>query len=102
MRMIRKKKAYLLYLPPYSPDLNPIEKMFHVYISALKIFSTSVGSNKSAKEKHIDALLAVTEEIALNEFRHCGVPTGTYMSSATKRKLVDFVAASILIKKIKR
>lgn len=27
-RAIRKAKATLLYLPPYSPDMNPIEKMF--------------------------------------------------------------------------
>ena len=25
---IRKAKAHLLFLPPYSPDLNPIEQMF--------------------------------------------------------------------------
>jgi putative transposase len=25
---IRKAKAHLLFLPPYSPDLNPIEQVF--------------------------------------------------------------------------
>jgi transposase len=25
---IRKKGAHLLFLPPYSPDLNPIEQLF--------------------------------------------------------------------------
>jgi len=27
-KAIRKAKAHLLFLPPYSPDLNPIEMMF--------------------------------------------------------------------------
>lgn len=27
-RAIRKAKANLLYLPPYSPDMNPIERLF--------------------------------------------------------------------------
>ena len=25
---IRARKAHLLFLPPYSPDLNPIEQVF--------------------------------------------------------------------------
>ena len=27
-KAIRKARAHLLFLPPYSPDLNPIEQVF--------------------------------------------------------------------------
>ena len=33
---INSKGAYLLYGAAYSPDLNPIEKMFSVYKACLK------------------------------------------------------------------
>ena len=35
-RMICDAGALLLYTAPYSPDLNPIEKMFNVYKMHLK------------------------------------------------------------------
>ena len=33
---IRKAKAHLLFLPPYSPDLNPIEQVFAKLKSQLR------------------------------------------------------------------
>ncbi len=33
---IEAKKALLLYLPPYSPDLNPIEQVFAKFKAALR------------------------------------------------------------------
>jgi transposase len=37
---IEARKASLLYLPPYSPDLNPIEQVFAKFKSALRKAAT--------------------------------------------------------------
>ena len=62
--------AHLLYLPPYSPDLNPIELAFSKFKWLLK----SIG------ERTVEALWRacgkLTEEFTENEcrnyLRHCG------------------------------
>jgi transposase len=62
--------AVVCYLPPYSPDLNPIEKMWSKVKEILR----------SAKARTADALLdaigmalrAVTAEDAEGRFAHCG------------------------------
>ena len=67
---IEAKKARLLYLPPYSPDLNPIEMFF----AKLKAFL------RKAAERSIDALWNrigklldnVTAQECQNFFRHAG------------------------------
>jgi transposase len=64
------------YLPPYSPDLNPIEYSFSVIKKEMKN-RKAVQDNedltqfadevlKIAKEK-------VTSEIAISQFRHCNI-----------------------------
>lgn len=70
--LIAGQGAQLLYLPPYSPDLNPIEKCW----AKLKAFL------RKAKARTFDALIeaiakalrAVSAQDALNWFRHCGYP----------------------------
>lgn len=66
----------LLYLPPYSPDLNPIEPCW----SKLKTLLRAVaGRTKEALE---EALTAVIQEITAADargwFRHCGYSTPPY------------------------
>jgi DDE superfamily endonuclease len=36
VEMIQSTDAVIIYLPPYSPDLNPIKMMFHQYKDCLK------------------------------------------------------------------
>ena len=48
--------AALLYLPPYSPDLNPIEKAFSKVKSALKAWSKLKQLLRSAKARTKDVL----------------------------------------------
>jgi transposase len=65
--------AALLYLPPYSPDLNPIEKLWSKVKSLLRRSAarqmnpliTAIG----------EALQAVTANECLNYFRSCGYAT---------------------------
>jgi transposase len=62
--------ARLLYLPPYSPDLNPIEKFFARLKARLRKAATrSVG----ALWNEISALLrTVTQEECSNYLTSCG------------------------------
>ena len=69
VRLIESKGAKIIYLPPYSPDLNPIELMFGVYKSALKRFV-----NEKLSVAHTFGLQAVTRDTANNFFFHCGIP----------------------------
>jgi transposase len=70
LTLIREKGAEVLFLPAYSPDLNPIEKMW----------SKVKGFLRSAEARTQEALLAairaalasVTPKDAMNWFASCG------------------------------
>lgn len=69
---IEGRGAKLIYLPPYSPDLNPIEKCWSkikTYLRAAKA-RTRETLEKALKE----ALLLVTEKDARGWFASCGYP----------------------------
>ena len=69
---IEAKGARLEYLPPYSPDYNPIEKCW----SKLKTFLRRVKARtREALEAALkEALLTITEVDARAWFTHCGYP----------------------------
>lgn len=64
--------AEVWYLPPYSPDLNPIEKMWSKVKTALRAAAarTATGLGKAIAA----ALTAVTPRDCQGFFRHCGYP----------------------------
>ena len=68
--LIEATGAKLIYLPPYSPDLNPIEKCW----SKIKTYLRKAKARTRAElEKALQAaLLLVTEEDAQGWFRSCG------------------------------
>ena len=67
---IEAAQAKLVYLPPYSPDLNPIELAFSKLKQAMR----------SAKHRVVDTLWRDTQRLldtitpadATNFYRHCG------------------------------
>jgi transposase len=67
---IEAKGARLEYLPPYSPDYNPIEKCW----SKLKTFLRRVKARtREALEAALkEALLTITEADTRAWFAHCG------------------------------
>jgi transposase len=69
---IEAKGAKLIYLPPYSPDLNPIEKCWSkikTYLRAAK------ARTRGALEQALkEALLLVTESDARGWLASCGYP----------------------------
>ena len=68
--IVQKYGACLRYLPPYSPDFNPIELAF----SKLKTWlRTAKARTRDALEEAILAASAwITEQDAKNWFDHCG------------------------------
>ena len=68
--LIEGRGAGLEYLPPYSPDLNPIEMVF----SKVKQLLRSLGlRSRDALWKSMQSVLdAITATDASNCFEHCG------------------------------
>jgi transposase len=72
-RAIRAAGALLIFLPPYSPDLNPIELAF----SKLKtLLRKENARSREQTEKCIGALLGcITAKECANYFREAGYST---------------------------
>jgi transposase len=68
--LIEAKGCELLYLPPYSPDLNPIEEAF----SKIKALLQQAGARirEALVEAMSKALDTVTARDARSFFEHCG------------------------------
>ena len=68
--MIEAAGAKLLYLPPYSPDLNPIENMWSKVKRKLR--SSAARSFETLTQAVWSALDQVTPQDCLGFFRGCG------------------------------
>jgi transposase len=62
--------AELIYLPPYSPDLNPIEKAWSKFKQHLR--SAKARSAEALDQAITDALKTISTDNARAWFRHCG------------------------------
>ena len=70
LALIARAGAHVLFLPPYSPDLNPIEKMWSKVKEALR---SSEARTQDALIAAIGAALnRVTAQDAINWFASCG------------------------------
>lgn len=67
---IESAGATLLYLPPYSPDLSPIEAMWSKVKQALR--SLSARTIIALEEAMTTALRSITASDCEGFFRHCG------------------------------
>ena len=70
--LIEAKGCELLYLPPYSLDLNPIEEAFSKVKGLLR--RARVRSREALIEAMGRALDAVTMKDIRGFFKHCGYP----------------------------
>jgi transposase len=67
---VEARGAQLIYLPPYSPDLNPIERCWSKIKTALR---AAKARTREALDEAITLVLAtVTESDARGWFKHCG------------------------------
>jgi hypothetical protein len=76
--MVEHRGCKLEFLPPYSPDYNPIEYSFAVVKRALKKQELVKLEGAETDEEFAEAIikvavLAVTPEIARNQFKHCHI-----------------------------
>jgi transposase len=70
---IENRQAQLLYLPPYSPDLNPIEQAFAKLKALLRKAGERTRDGLWNAIAHILKLYSPAE--CRNLFRHSGYPT---------------------------
>jgi transposase len=68
--LIEASHAQLLYLPPYSPDLNPIEKAWSKFRQFLR--AAKARSKEALDQAISDALKTITAQNAAAWFRFCG------------------------------
>jgi len=69
-QLIEGAGAELVFLPPYSPDLNPIEAVFSKIKQRLR--SLAYRSREALWRAMQTVLDAVTATDAINCYRHCG------------------------------
>jgi transposase len=70
LAFIRQAGAQVLFLPAYSPDLNPIEKMWSKVKNTLR--SLEARTQESLLEAIGQALEGITTQDAINWFASCG------------------------------
>jgi transposase len=63
-------KVEMLFLPPYSPDLNPIEKCWSKMKTELR--RAAARSYAALSEALAAAIKTITATDARNWIRHCG------------------------------
>ena len=73
--LIESAGAALLYLPPYSPDFNPIEMVWSKVKRLLR--SAAARTVDTLHEAFGDAMAAVTTGDIAGCFRHCGYATSS-------------------------
>jgi transposase len=71
--LIEDRGCELLYLPSYSPDLNPIEEAFSKIKGLLR--KVEARSREALLEAIGAAISAVSDRDALGFFEHCGYRT---------------------------
>ena len=69
-RLARRAGCRVLYLPPYSPDMNPIELIWSFVKRRVRREGPRDEPSRSASVAA--GLAAVTEQLARACFRHCG------------------------------
>jgi len=69
--LLEKVGAQLWYLPPYSPDLNPIEMMWSKVKSHLR--GAKARTQEELWRSIGEAMAEITPSDARNFFCHCGV-----------------------------
>jgi len=69
-KLIEERGADLVFLPSYSPELNPIEEAFSKIKSIVR--KAGARTREALNEAISEALLAVTLEDVAGWFSHCG------------------------------
>jgi transposase len=84
-RLIAAAGAEVRYLPAYSPDLNPIERLFSKLKSALR--SAAARTVDALIEAMGEALRAIREGDIRGWFRHSGYPADSSTVTVNEKTL---------------
>lgn len=68
--IIENKLARLMFLPPYSPDLNPIENMWSKFKQIIR--TEKPRTNEELFNSVASALSQITPNDAKGWYKHCG------------------------------
>jgi transposase len=68
--IIEDKRASVLFLPPYSPDLNPIEQAFSKLKESLR--RAEARTHQALEAAIAEALESITQRDSAGWFAHCG------------------------------
>ncbi len=92
--LIESRGAKVVYLPPYSPDLNPIELMFSQYKKSIQ----RLGRTHDWVVSHCKSLDAVSSESARNMFRRCFilVPPNEDVNEVHEKKTMKLMSMALL------
>lgn len=69
-RAVERRGVRLQFLPPYSPDMNPIERCWSKIKTLLR--AAKARTRETLEEAIKQAISAVTESDARAWFKHCG------------------------------
>lgn len=72
VHLIESMGAKVIFLPPYSPDLNPLEPVFGKVKAILKENDSIFQATSTPRVLLAMAFTMVTREDCLNFSRHCG------------------------------
>lgn len=71
-QIVEKAGCWLLYLPPYSPDYNPIELVWSWIKHRVRTFAPRDDEQREARIRQ--AQTELPPQAAPGWFRHCGLP----------------------------
>jgi len=97
-QLIEARGAQLLYLPPYSPDLNPIEKAWSKFKQFLR--SAKARTAEALDKAITEALKNITPDNAAAWFRSCGYRGYSYCGFALGRHIRPTAQALEIKKRI--
>ena len=72
VQLIESTSARVIFLPPYSPDLNPLEPVFGKVKAILKENDSIFQTSSTPRVLLAMAFGMITQEDCLNFSRHCG------------------------------
>ena len=74
MSMVESIGALVLFLPPYSPDYNPIEELFSKLKAMIKHFETEQEMQEmSVEEIILAAFITITQDDCCSWIEHAGI-----------------------------
>lgn len=75
--LFAKARCNLIFLPPYSPDFNPIELVFSKLKTRLR--RVAARTQDALEDAIAEALTTISAQDAANCFRHCGYPVNNQL-----------------------